>query len=81
MRLLSTQVQVVSFNIRPKTPHLEYRTYEAFVIADVVRSTRGGYGDPKRRDRAKLLCDIRDGFVTPEQTRRDYGVDVSQGEE
>lgn len=36
----------------------------------------GGYGDRLRRDRAQLLQDIRDGLVTPEQARRDYGVEL-----
>ena len=42
----------------------------------LISGTGGGYGDPKRRDRSKLLRDVRDGFVTPEQARRDYGVDL-----
>lgn len=37
----------------------------------------GGYGDPKERDRQALLCDVRDGKVSPESARRDYGVDVT----
>lgn len=40
MRLPSTKVEVVSFNTVPATPHLEYRTYEAFIVADVVRIAR-----------------------------------------
>jgi N-methylhydantoinase B len=42
----------------------------------LISGTGGGYGDPKRRDRTKLLRDVRDGFVTPEQARRDYGVEL-----
>ena len=43
----------------------------------LISGTGGGYGDPSKRDRAKLLRDVRDGFVTPEQARRDYGVDLA----
>ena len=39
----------------------------------------GGYGDPRRRDPALVLLDVRDGKVTPEAARRDYGV-VVRGE-
>ena len=34
----------------------------------------GGIGDPKARDRAKVLADVRDGFVTVEGAERDYFV-------
>ena len=34
----------------------------------------GGIGDPKDRDREKVLADVRDGFVTVEGAARDYGV-------
>jgi N-methylhydantoinase B len=37
----------------------------------------GGYGDPRQRDRARLLEDVRDGKVSLESARRDYGVDLS----
>jgi N-methylhydantoinase B len=34
----------------------------------------GGYGDPKKRDRARLLDDLRDGYITPAALTRDYGL-------
>ncbi len=37
----------------------------------------GGYGDPKERDRALLLRDVRDGKVSRESALRDYGVDLN----
>lgn len=40
----------------------------------------GGYGDPRARDRQALLRDIRDGKVTLEGARRDYGVEVTPEE-
>ena len=33
----------------------------------------GGYGDPKKRDRAAIETDIAEGFVSLEAARRDYG--------
>jgi N-methylhydantoinase B len=34
----------------------------------------GGFGDPQERDPARVAADVRDGYVTPEAARRDYGV-------
>ena len=36
----------------------------------------GGYGDPLRRDPARVLADVRNGKVTREGAARDYGVVV-----
>jgi N-methylhydantoinase B len=36
--------------------------------------TGGGYGDPARRHRARVLDDLRCGYITEEQARRDYGL-------
>jgi len=33
----------------------------------------GGYGDPKKRDRAKLSEEVRNGVITVEQARDSYG--------
>ena len=33
----------------------------------------GGYGDPKARDPDALARDVRDGYVTPDAARDDYG--------
>ncbi|MGA8155312.1 MAG: hydantoinase B/oxoprolinase family protein [Rhodoplanes sp.] len=33
----------------------------------------GGYGDPHRRDRAKLAEEVRDGLISPEAARTVYG--------
>jgi N-methylhydantoinase B len=35
----------------------------------------GGYGDPATRDRALVEADLRNGYVTWEAARRDYGWD------
>ena len=33
----------------------------------------GGYGDPKQRDRARLIADIEAGMITADQAAKDYG--------
>lgn len=45
---------------------------------DVLRlttATGGGFGDPRRRDRARVARDLKNGYITPEQAARDYGYD------
>jgi N-methylhydantoinase B len=37
----------------------------------------GGWGDPLKRDPAKVLNDVIDGFVTADKARSDYGVVLS----
>jgi N-methylhydantoinase B len=39
----------------------------------------GGIGDPRARDRAKVLVDVREGFVSPAAAERIYGVSVANG--
>ena len=38
----------------------------------------GGFGDPKTRDPQRVLRDVREGYVTPDQALKDYGVAVTQ---
>jgi N-methylhydantoinase B len=33
----------------------------------------GGYGDPRKRDRAALMRDIAEGYVSPTAAGKDYG--------
>jgi N-methylhydantoinase B len=33
----------------------------------------GGFGDPRRRDRAALARDLAEGYVSPDGAKRDYG--------
>ncbi|HEX9820888.1 MAG TPA: hydantoinase B/oxoprolinase family protein, partial [Methylomirabilota bacterium] len=33
----------------------------------------GGYGDPRKRERARIARDLEEGYVTPEAAKRDYG--------
>ena len=35
----------------------------------------GGYGRPQERQRAMIEEDLREGYITPEGARRDYGVE------
>ena len=39
----------------------------------------GGWGDPLYRDPARVLADVRNGFVSPASARRDYGVALDTG--
>ena len=41
----------------------------------------GGYGDPLGRDRARMLDDLRDGYVTPAALQRDYGLTAAEAEQ
>ena len=36
----------------------------------------GGYGPPENRDPQSVLCDVRDGKVSPERARTVYGVSI-----
>ncbi len=44
----------------------------SLIVFDVPGS--GGYGPPSERDRKAIEADLRDGYVTPEAARRDYGL-------
>jgi N-methylhydantoinase B len=39
----------------------------------------GGWGDPRKRSPEKVLRDVRNGVVSPEQAREAYGVTVDTG--
>ena len=44
----------------------------------LVTPTGGGYGDPRSRPRQQVLEDLKNGYITREQARRDYGVEVEE---
>ncbi len=48
----------------------EMRPGERFLIQT---AGGGGYGDPRRRDRAALARDVAEGYVSAEGAARDYG--------
>jgi N-methylhydantoinase B len=43
-------------------------------VARLHTATGGGYGPPSRRPKEKVLQDLREGYITPEQAAQDYGV-------
>ena len=70
------------FVLNPDTPDekpLKSKGLDKLKTGDVV-SLRlpgaGGYGDPRDRDREAVLRDVRDGKVSKEKAKEDYGVDV-----
>ena len=56
----------------PASGRYEMRPGERFLLHS---AGGGGYGDPRKRDRAALERDIAEGYVTPEGARKDYDVD------
>jgi N-methylhydantoinase B len=40
----------------------------------LTTATGGGFGDPRQRPRDAVLRDLKNGFLTPAQAQRDYGV-------
>ena len=69
----STRQFLVDGKAVPPKGRLELKSGETFTIAE---AGGGGYGDPLRRDPARVLDDVRTGAVTPEGALRDYGVTV-----
>lgn len=41
----------------------------------------GGFGNPLKRDPARVLRDVREGYVTPEQATAKFGVVVTKGKD
>jgi N-methylhydantoinase B len=41
----------------------------------------GGFGNPLKRDPARVLRDVREGYVTPEQAAAKFGVVVTKGKD
>jgi N-methylhydantoinase B len=53
-----------------------------FAPGDVIsfqQSGAGGYGPPFERDPARVLEDVREGYVSIEHARREYGVVIDPG--
>jgi N-methylhydantoinase B len=38
----------------------------------------GGFGDPRKRPAEKVAAEVKNGIISPEAARRDYGVAVSE---
>jgi N-methylhydantoinase B len=54
-----------------KVPHMRVLAGERFAC---VGPAGGGYGDPLRRDPARVHEDVVDGFISVDAARNDYGV-------
>ena len=48
-------------------------------VIQVMTGTGAGWGDPKRRDLALVKEDLKNGYITPEQAKRYYGLDERDG--
>ncbi|MGH7005538.1 MAG: hydantoinase B/oxoprolinase family protein, partial [Alphaproteobacteria bacterium] len=59
----------------PKSKEI-LRNIEAGTLLCQKAGGGGGYGDPRRRSAAKVVAEVRDGFISVEAARRDYGVVV-----
>lgn len=54
------------------------RTLRRGDVLSIRTQGGGGYGDPARRDPAAVRRDLREGKVTAESVRRDYGLDPAR---
>lgn len=45
-------------------------------VVNMITCTGGGYGDPYKRDIKRVAEDVRNGYITLEQAKKDYGVEV-----
>jgi len=61
---------------RPMPSKFPYMKVKEGDTIRTVSPCGGGYGDPFERDPERVLEDVRDGFVSAESARRDYGVAV-----
>ncbi len=50
-------------------------------VIRLITANGGGYGDPSRRPGEKVLDDLRNGYITPAQAKRDYGLDLKAAAE
>jgi N-methylhydantoinase B len=60
-----------------KVPHRAVGAGDRFVC---FGPAGGGYGDPLRRDPARVLDDVLDGMISAETALRDYGVVIEAGQ-
>jgi N-methylhydantoinase B len=61
---------------KPAAPRLET---EAGAELIYLTAGGGGWGDPALRPLEKVASDVREGFISAEAARRDYGVVVTDG--
>jgi N-methylhydantoinase B len=57
-------------------PHPKSRTsVDAGRRVTLLYAGGGGYGDPKLRNRDAVKADLRDGYISAEAAKRDYGLE------
>ena len=64
------------------TRHVRKATQHPIAAGEVVRIMTGGgggWGPPAERDPEAVRRDVREGYVSAEAARRDYGVHVNGG--
>jgi N-methylhydantoinase B len=60
--------------------HVRKATQHPIAAGEVVRIMTGGgggFGPPSEREPDAIRRDVREGYVSREAARRDYGVDVN----
>lgn len=45
----------------------------------IIAPGGGGWGNPLDRDAARVVSDLREGFISPDAAERDYGMHATQG--
>jgi N-methylhydantoinase B len=50
-------------------------------VIRLITENGGDYCDPLKRPRDEGLDDLRDGYITPAQRKRDYGLDLAAAAE
>ncbi len=65
-------------NGQPGDPYGLTQLYPGDVVV-MDAAGGGGYGDPRQRDPEAIRRDLREGYITPEGARRDYGWQPEEG--
>ena len=63
-----------SESLPSKMPHTSANAGDSFIC---VGPAGGGYGDPLERDMKQVLEDVRDGLISIDTARNDYGVVIT----
>jgi N-methylhydantoinase B len=72
-RLAILRADGTAQDLPSKVPHMAVRAGDTFVCEGPAG---GGYGDPHRRDPARVAADVADGFITAGTARDAFGVVV-----